>query len=110
MAGLVGGGGGSSKYTYVQDATPTGAEQSETWYTVNGNADYDPGAYVYDGSTWVATTVTDHEQLGNVTGMQHHQDGVEHPVYASTADVPSGLPQGTVVYVQGDGLYVEDGT
>ena len=36
-------------------------------------------------------------------------DGVQAPVYASTADVPSSITKGELVYIDGDGLYVEDG-
>ena len=35
--------------------------------------------------------------------------GVQAPVYASTSDVPSGIGKGEFVYIDGDGLYVEDG-
>ena len=30
--------------------------------------------------------------------------------FSTTGDVPSNLEEGTLVYVSGDGLYVEDGT
>jgi hypothetical protein len=37
-------------------------------------------------------------------------DGVQAPVFASTADVPTSISEGEIVYISGDGLYVEDGT
>jgi hypothetical protein len=37
-------------------------------------------------------------------------DGVQAPVYTSTSNVPSGITKGEIVYIDGDGLYVEDGT
>ncbi|UBF22615.1 hypothetical protein HRTV-25_gp34 [Halorubrum tailed virus 25] len=36
-------------------------------------------------------------------------DGVQAPVFASTSDVPTGITKGEVVFIDGDGLYVEDG-
>jgi len=37
-------------------------------------------------------------------------DGVQAPVYASQSDVPASISKGEMVYVDGDGLYVEDGS
>jgi hypothetical protein len=37
-------------------------------------------------------------------------DGVKTPVYASKSDVPNGIGKGELVFIDGDGLYVEDGT
>ncbi|QCC48075.1 hypothetical protein [Halobellus limi] len=36
-------------------------------------------------------------------------DGASIPSYASTGDVPSGITAGELVYIDGDGLYLEDG-
>lgn len=30
--------------------------------------------------------------------------------FSSTSDVPSNIEEGTLVYISGDGLYIEDGT
>ena len=37
-------------------------------------------------------------------------DGVKTPVYSSFADVPSSISIGELVFIPGEGLYVEDGT
>lgn len=47
-----------------------------------------------DGSTIAALTLGDQLTV---------------PVFASTSDVPA-QPEGSVVYISGDGLFVEDGT
>lgn len=36
--------------------------------------------------------------------------GVVFPTYPTVEDVPAGIEKGEVVYIDGDGLYVEDGT
>lgn len=39
------------------------------------------------------------------------QDGVQFNTYATLADVPDGLPEGVVVYVENEGeLFIEEGT
>lgn len=66
MVGISGGGGGGG-YDYVQNGTPSGAEEGEEWYDTGGNA-----AYVYDGANWIEQTVTDHGQLSGVSASDHH--------------------------------------
>lgn len=44
------------------------------------------------------------------SGLAKLNIGVEAPVYASTGDVPSSITKGEIVYIDGSGLYVEDGT
>ena len=46
----------------------------------------------------------------NSTGIAKLGDGVEVPVFASTSDVPSSITKGEIVYIDEDGLYVEDGS
>ena len=36
--------------------------------------------------------------------------GVQAPVYATQGDVPSSITAGEIVFIDGDGLYIEDGT
>ena len=50
-------------------------------------------------------------KLGDTTvfGNLDVSGAVVFGVYDSTADVPD-IPEGAVVYIRGDGLYVEDGT
>lgn len=37
-------------------------------------------------------------------------DGVKIPTYSSLSAVPAGITKGEIVYIDGDGIYVEDGT
>jgi hypothetical protein len=36
-------------------------------------------------------------------------DGVQAPVFATVGDVPASISKGELVYIDGEGLYVEDG-
>lgn len=69
------------------------------------------------------STAINHSDLSNVGSSDHHakytdneavsalenNEAIPHKVYASKSDVPS-LNKGDVAYIDGDGLYVEDGT
>jgi len=58
------------------------------------------------------------DEAGNATTLDNLDStdfgrkfvGVQAPVFASTADVPTSISEGELVYISGDGLYVEDGT
>jgi hypothetical protein len=58
----------------------------------------------------------DHDQTqGGTAGNPHGESarvdtGIVVPVFASRADVPDSIEKGEVVYIDGDGLYEEDGT
>ena len=61
--------------------------------------DYD--SHIHDGRYYTETE-SDNRFI-------NEGDEVPHAVYASTADVPA-LNKGDAVYIDGDGLYVEDGS
>lgn len=69
-------------------------------------ADYNPEADTHDRyADSEAVDAVDGSTLAAVAAS----DRLTIPVYATTGDVPA-QPEGSIVYVSGDGLYVEDGT
>ena len=65
----------------------------------------EPGASLVDGTTISGNTAWHSGNDGSGSGLT--ADGVS--VFASQGDV-SGTTEGDLVYISGDGLYVEDGT
>lgn len=72
-----------------------------------------------------------HDDLNSVSPDQHHvafepsdynpvidtdgeyaylEDGIQAPIFTSKSDVPTSIGKGEIVFIDGDGLYVEDGT
>ncbi|AGF91209.1 hypothetical protein HAPG_00023 [Halorubrum phage GNf2] len=70
------------------------------------SAEYADNADTVDGEDASAFANSEHNHDGRYARLY---DGVQAPVYASTSDVPSGIGKGEFVYIDGDGLYVEDG-
>jgi len=64
-----------------------------------------------DGKVNSADYADDADTVDGVqaSGLAKLGDGVQAPVYGSTSDVPSGIGKGEFVYIDGDGLYMEDG-
>lgn len=57
-----------------------------------------------------ASQVGSYTQTQVDSGFVSESEGAELPQYTSTSNVPTGITEGELVYVTGDGLYVEDGT
>jgi len=75
---------------------------SQSW--VNSNADVPQADF--------ADSAGDANSLNGISsdGFTKQNIGVVNNVFASKADVPSSIEKGETVYIDGDGLYVEDGT
>jgi len=106
----------TSGFDYVDTDEPTSPAEGEEWYDVDGDA-----AFVFDGETWLEQTISDHGKLSSVEPGDHRSDtnirnvlasgdAIKFPTFATENDLPTGMPEGSVVYVAGTGkLYVEDG-
>jgi len=63
-------GGGGGGYDYIQSTEPSNPETGEEWLDTSEGE-----SYVFDGSTWQSTTVTDHGELANVSAGDHFDAG-----------------------------------
>lgn len=128
----------SAHHTRYADSEAVSAINGETTLSVDVTGDADTldgfhaselglsieedGVSSVDNSTGIDFTghlnVTD-DGDGTVTiDPTHYHDGrysklfvgVQNPVFATLADVPSSIGEGEQVYIQGEGVYVEDGT
>jgi hypothetical protein len=80
------------------------ASHFTTLTEVNNNADV-PNAD-YADSAGDANTLDGNDS----TDFTSKADGTVIPEYTSKSDVPTGITESELVYITGDGLYVEDGT
>lgn len=100
-----------------EDGKVDTAETADSADTVKGNdidsdgdGKVDAADYADDADTVDGVEAAD---LGNsdaeIRQAIANGDAVPHPTYASKSDVPA-LNKGETVFIDGDGLYVEDGT
>lgn len=82
--------------------------QHYTEHHTEGPEEVDVAASLVSGTT-ISSNTAYHE--GNDGNLAKQNVGVQHPVFATTGDVPAGITEGETVFISGDGsLYVEDGT
>jgi hypothetical protein len=105
MSPSAGGGGGAPRYDYIQDAEPADPDLAERWLDTGT----DPAeAYIYDGTGWVQTTTTDHDELGNVTDSDHHNPVTVGDGLTIDAAQALGLVVANALTFDGDGNLAVD--
>jgi hypothetical protein len=85
----------------VPDNVATGATLA-SGTTIGGNTAYHSGN----------ENQIDAGKVGGVqeSNLANEAVGVEQPVYSSKSNVPGGITKGETVFIDGEGLYIEDGT
>lgn len=93
------------------DGKVNSAEQADNATTVKGNDIDSDGDGQVDAADQ-ADSATDADNLGGTppSGYATENVGVEMPVFATKGDVPGTITKGEVVFVDGVGLFYEDGT
>ena len=99
------GGGGGSRFDYIQSATPDTPQNGELWFDTDGGSDGTGEVKVYDGASgaWEVTGYTSHGDLTGVTPDAHHS-----PVTASDPLTEDGM-QGLGLDL-GKGLTLSNGS
>jgi len=88
-------GGGGGGYQYIQPDEPANPETGEKWLDTSVGE-----SFVYDGSAWQSTTVTDHGELANVSAGDHFDAGDALAFNAGVLNLVYGDP----LAVSGDTL------
>ncbi len=94
------------------DSTTTASKVKGNDIDSDGDGKVDSADYADDAGQLDGNDASDFASSGHTHDQRYARlyDGVQHPVYASKSDVPSSISVGETVYIEGDGLYVEDGT